>query len=162
MLMALRAIWKSSPACLGSQEKKVLKGIPKNSMNFFILTYVTLKKIWTDFEEIHDLAIDSIGGPSEVLFLKSLPGLICFAHCVRSNQDMRDHESLFTCTSFHTFFIKNHGNFKMFSGPGVEKNSDDAKRVLFQKSNKWHPARGILLTESGLWDLKRHEREKAL
>lgn len=90
------------------------------------------------------------------------PGLICFAHCMRSNRDMRDHESLFTCASFHTFFIKNHGNFKKFSGQGVEKNSDDAKRVLFQKSIEWHAARGILLTESGLWDLQHHESEKAL
>ena len=32
-------------------------------MNFFILTHVTLKKIWTDFEEIHDHVSDSVGGP---------------------------------------------------------------------------------------------------
>jgi len=44
----------------------------------------------------------------------------------------------------------------------VEKKGNDAKKVLFQKSNKWHAARGILLTESGLWDLHHHEREKAL
>ena len=32
-------------------------------MNFFILTHVTLKKIWTDFEEIRDLVTDSVGVP---------------------------------------------------------------------------------------------------
>lgn len=51
---------------------------------------------------------------------------------------------------------------KSFLAKEWEKNSDDAKRVLFQKTNKWHAARGILLTESGLWDLQHHEREKAL
>lgn len=75
MLMALRAISMNSPAhqlALVLRKRKFLKGSPKNSMNFFILTDVTLKKIWTDFEEIHDLATDSIGGPSEVLSPKSL------------------------------------------------------------------------------------------
>ena len=104
--MALRAISKNSPAhqlTWDPRKRKFLKGSPKNSMNFFILTHVTLKKIWTDFEEIHDLATDSIGGPSEVFFSNPWSGLICFGLCVRSNQDMRDHGSL---TSFRTFFIK--------------------------------------------------------
>lgn len=163
MLMALRAISKNSPAhqlTWDPRKRKFLKGSPKNSMNFFILTHVTLKKIWTDFEEIHDLATDSIGGPSEVFFSNPWSGLICFAQCVRSNQDMRDHESL---TSFHTFFIKKTmATSKSFLAKEWKKNSDDAKRVLSQKSNKLHAARGILLTQSGLGDLQHHEREKAL
>ena len=51
---------------------------------------------------------------------------------------------------------------KSFLAKEWKKNSDDAKRVLFQKSNEWHAARGILLTESGLWDLQHHESEKVL
>lgn len=58
------------------------------------------------------------------------------------------------------FFIKSHGSFKKFSGQGVEKNNDDAKRVMFHKSNKWDAARDILLTESRQWDLQHHERQK--
>lgn len=75
---------------------------------------------------------------------------------------MRDHESLFTCASFHTFFIKKPWQLQKVFWPRNGKNSDDAKRVLFQKSIEWHAARGILLTESGLWDLQHHESEKAL
>jgi len=74
MLMALRAISKNSPA----HQLACLKGSPRNSVNFFILRHVTLKKIWTDFEEIHDLATDSIEGPSEVLFPKSLAWINLF------------------------------------------------------------------------------------
>ena len=42
----------------------------------------------------------------------------------------------------------------------VEKNNDDAKRIMFQKSNKWNSAKDILLTESRQWDLKHHARVK--
>ena len=42
----------------------------------------------------------------------------------------------------------------------MEKNNDDAKRVLFQKSNKWDAAKDNLLMESRQWDLKEHERIK--
>ena len=33
------------------------------------------------------------------------------------------------------FFVKMHGCFKKFTGQGVEKNNDEAKRVLFKKCN---------------------------
>lgn len=42
----------------------------------------------------------------------------------------------------------------------MEKNNDDAKRVLFQKSNKWDAAKDILFVESRQWDLKEHQRNK--
>jgi len=42
----------------------------------------------------------------------------------------------------------------------VEKNNDDAKRVMFHRSNKWDAARDILLTESRQWVLQHHERQK--
>jgi hypothetical protein len=42
----------------------------------------------------------------------------------------------------------------------VEKNNDDAKRILFQKSNQWDAAKDILFMENRQWDLKKHERNK--
>lgn len=56
------------------------------------------------------------------------------------------------------FFVKMRGCFKKFTGQGVEKNNDKAKRILFNKSNKWDAAKDILYTESRQWDLKHHER----
>lgn len=58
------------------------------------------------------------------------------------------------------YFVQNYGCFKQFTGQGVEKNNDDAKRVMFHKSNKWDAATDILRTESRQWDLKEREREK--
>lgn len=37
--------------------------------------------------------------------------------------------------------IKKCSTMKQFTGQGVEKNNDDAKKVFFQKSNKWDAAR---------------------
>ena len=43
------------------------------------------------------------------------------------------------------FFMEKHGCFKKFSRKGVKKNNDDAKWILFQKSNKWKAAKDIIL-----------------
>ena len=51
-------------------------------------------------------------------------------------------------------FVEKYGCFKKFTGQGVEKNNDDAKRMLFHKSNKWDAAKDILCIESRQWELK--------
>jgi len=58
------------------------------------------------------------------------------------------------------FFVKMQGCFKKFTSQGVEKSNDEAKRVLFNMSNKWDAAKDILSTESREWDFKHHERMK--
>ena len=50
--------------------------------------------------------------------------------------------------------------FKQFTGQGVEKNSDDAKRIFFQKSNKWDAAKDALRLEMQQQALHHCEREK--
>ncbi len=40
-------------------------------------------------------------------------------------------------------FLRKHGSLKQFTGQGVEKNNDDAKRIFYQKSNKWDGARDV-------------------
>lgn len=49
--------------------------------------------------------------------------------------------------------------FKQFTGQGVEKN-DDAKRIFFQKTNKWDSARDVLQLEGRQQALYHCEREK--
>ncbi|CAH3147372.1 unnamed protein product [Pocillopora meandrina] len=63
--------------------------------------------------------------------------------------------------SYHVpVLIKNHKTFKQFTGQGVEKNSDDAKRIFFQKSNKWDAAKDALQLEVQQQALHHCEREK--
>lgn len=56
--------------------------------------------------------------------------------------------------------FKNHRNLKQFTGQGVEKNKDDAKRIFYQKSNKWDAARDVLQLEARQETLQHCEREK--
>lgn len=75
------------------------------------------------------------------------------------------------------YFIKKHGNIKMFSCQGmqiykiymliliwfikaVEKKNDDSKRVFFQSSNKINPTADMLKYQEQLSTLTSHEREK--
>lgn len=48
----------------------------------------------------------------------------------------------------------------MFTGQGVEKNNDDAKKLYFQKSNKWDATRDVLQLEARQYALSGQEREK--
>ena len=57
-------------------------------------------------------------------------------------------------------FLRKHGSLKQFTGQGFEKNNDDAKRIFYQKSNKWDGARDVLLHEHRQLALKHHERTK--
>ncbi len=54
-------------------------------------------------------------------------------------------------------FLLKHGSLKQFTGQGVEKNNDDAKRIFYQKSNKWDGARDVLSHEHRQLALKHHE-----
>lgn len=56
--------------------------------------------------------------------------------------------------------IKQYSNLKQFTGQGVEKNNSDAKRVYFQRSNKWDGARDVLLLEARQMALQHVERTK--
>lgn len=57
-------------------------------------------------------------------------------------------------------FINNYKNFKQFTGQGVEKNNDDAKKIFFHKSNKWDAAQDVLLLEHRQKLLQNCERQK--
>ena len=56
--------------------------------------------------------------------------------------------------------IHRFSTMKQFIGQGVEQNNDDAKRIFFQKSNKWDAARDVLLLESRQLALQSNDREK--
>ncbi|PFX21084.1 hypothetical protein AWC38_SpisGene14450 [Stylophora pistillata] len=54
--------------------------------------------------------------------------------------------------------MKTHRNVKKFTGQGVEKNNDDARRVLRRKSNNWDSPADIIRTEGRQWALRKRER----
>ena len=155
---------KEFTSSLGSQKKQLLNGLPSkiNRQFLFPETCEKVKQVWKEFEELYNIITDLniSGNVSAAIFTKaqSWINLFCSLREKRSG-----YERHLTCTSYHIrfhFLSKSMAAscFKKFSGQGVEKNNDDAKRILFQKSNKWEAAKDILNTESRRWELRHHER----
>ncbi|XP_065182417.1 uncharacterized protein LOC135813127 [Sycon ciliatum] len=66
------------------------------------------------------------------------------------------HAMLFHCPDI----IRRFGNLKQFTGNGVEKTNDEARRSHMQKSNKWDACADVLLHSGRRQILSHHCREK--
>ena len=153
---------------IGADKKKVMEGLP-NKLEaqdiIFPETKETVVKIWRDFTELYkeinqnDLNKDTF----ETIHMKAKLWIELFCSLGGTRQGYsKDRVTPYMhCLVYHIpYFIKLHGSFKKFTGQGVEKNNDDAKKAYFQKSNKWDAAKDILELESRQEHLKKHEREK--
>ena len=132
----------------------------------YTLTRATVKKIWDDFGSLYNKISDFnlTAAAANDLFdkAKTRIDLFCSLRGVRSGYTRPRITPYMHLIVYHLpFLVQKHGCLKKFTGQGVEKSNDDAKRIFFQKSNKWDAAKDILCTESSQWDLKQHEREKA-
>jgi len=58
-----------------------------------------------------------------------------------------------------TFFEK-YKTVKLFTGQGVESDSDMSRSILLHKSNKWDAPTDVLQLESQQWELREQERSK--
>jgi hypothetical protein len=151
---------------VGAQKKLLLKKLPSKLPNYLNSnTAATVVKIWEDFKQYYDFISDPnlTSDMSNTAFEKAKQWLELFCSI---KKDRTGYENQRVTPYMHIMcyhvplFIQNHGCFKKFTGQGVEKNNDDAKRILFQKSNKWDSAKDILFMESRQWDLREHERKK--
>ncbi|CAB3977587.1 Hypothetical predicted protein [Paramuricea clavata] len=127
---------------VGAQKKLLLKKLPSKLPNYLNSnTAATVVKIWEDFKQYYDFISDPnlTSDMSNTAFEKAKQWLELFCSI---KKDRTGYEN------------------QRFTGQGVEKNNDDAKRILFQKSNKWDSAKDILFMESRQWDLGEHERKK--
>ena len=154
---------------IGSDKKKLLSLLPSQLESRDILfpeTKETVVKIWRDFESLYQM-INSAPDENENNFLdvseksKELIELFCSLGGTRVGYNKARVTPYMHALSYHVpIFIKNYQSFKQFTGQGVEKNNDDAKRIFFQKSNKWDAARDVLQLEARQQALNDHEREK--
>ena len=158
---------KEFTSLLGSQKKKLLSGLPSNLQEFlYPNTSATVKQLWVDFghlyDKISDFNLTNTSAHDIFLDAKAWIELFCSLRGVRQGYTRPRVTPYMHLIPYHLpFFVQKHGCLKQFTGQGVEKNNDDAKRIHFHKSNKWDAARDILCTESRQWELKHHERKKA-
>lgn len=152
---------------VGGQKKLMLNKVPSILHEYLYPgTSAIVCKIWENFKDYYDfIASTSLTSDSSTIIFekaKKWLELFCSLRSLRPGYTRARVTPYMHIMYYHVpYFIQQHGCFKIFTGQGVEKNNDDAKRVLFQKSNKWDAAKDILLMESRQWELKEHERKKA-
>ena len=152
-------------SCVGAQKKLLLCKLPSILHKYLYPdTAAIVSKIWSDFkfyyDFITDCKLDSSSAYEAFEKAKNWIELFCSLRHTRPGYTRPRITPYMHIMCYHVpFFIQQYGCFKKFTGQGVEKNND-AKRVLFQKSNKCNAAKDILFMESRQWDLKEHERNK--
>jgi hypothetical protein len=151
---------------VGQQKKKLLKNLPSTFPEYLYPdTSNTVQQIWVDFAEYYDTISDfqlKVDQAEEVFNkAKKWVPLFCSLGSIRPGYEKSRVTPYIHVMVYHIpFFLQRHGSIKRFTGQGVEKNNDDAKRILFHKSNKWDAAKDILYMENRQWDLKHCERVK--
>ena len=141
---------KEFTSLLGSQKKKVLHELPSKLGDvLYPDTCETVKQIWTDFEclynQISDFNLSKTAANAIFVQAKAWVELFCSLKGIRPGYTRpRVTPYMHTLVYHIPFFVKMHGCLKNFTGQGVEKNNDEAKRVLFNKSNKWDAAKDTM------------------
>lgn len=139
---------------VGGQKKKLLDKLPAKFHEFLYPgTCATVCKLWTSFSDYYHLITDFKIGPEaadEILEKgKAWVELFCSLRGTRPGYLKARVTPYMHMMVYHVpFFVQKYGCFEKFSGQGVEKNNDDANRMLFHKSNKWDGAKDILCVES--------------
>jgi hypothetical protein len=153
---------------VGSDKKKLMKYLPEKLEALDILfpeSKETVIKIWKDFYSLYNLI--NIDSNADDFYLdifrkaKDFISLFCSVGGVRIGYEKKRVTPYMHALVYHVpIFIKNYKKFRHFTGQGVEKNNDDAKKIYYQKSNRWDGARDVLLVENRQQLLSHCEREK--
>lgn len=153
---------------IGSDKKKMMELLPAQLAKIDILypeTRQTVVQLWSDFHNLYNIISDYDTKAGQYLEVeekgKKFIDLFCSLAGKRMNYDKKRVTPYMHTIPYHVpHFIKNFSTMKQFTGQGVEKNNDDAKRIFFQKSNKWDVARDVLQSESRQIALQGYDREK--
>ena len=153
---------------LGSDKKKLMNKLPgqlESSDILFPETKETVCKIWTTFCELYNcittLDVEETAGNQIFENGKQWINLYCSLGGKRLGYERARVTPYMHCIPYHIpKFVSDHKCLKMFTGQGVEKNKDDAKKLYFQKSNKWDATRDVLQLEARQYALRGQEREK--
>lgn len=153
---------------IGSDKKKLMELLPAQLEQNDILypeTRQTVVQLWSDFHKLYNIISDYDTKAEQYLEVEQKGKKFIDLFCSLAEKRMKYDKTRVT-PYMHTIpyhvphVIKNFSTMKQFTGQGVEKNNDDAKRVFFQKSNKWDAARDVLQSESRQIALQSYEREK--
>ena len=153
---------------IGSDKKKLMELLPSQLQEKDILYPETKDKViqlWSDFHELYKIISDYNTDAEQYLDVsqkgKNFINLFCSLADKGINYGNARVTPYMHTLPYHMPLVKKKfSTMKQFTGQGVEKNNDDAKRIFFQKSNKWEAPRDVLLLELRQLALQSNEREK--
>ena len=142
-----------------------LPGQLESSDILFPETKETVIKIWATFCDLYNCItasdVNETIGNQILENAKQWINLYCSLGGIRQGYKKARVTPYIHCIPYHIPKVVNdHGSLKMFTGKGVEKNNDDAKKLYFQKSNKWDATQEVLQLEARQYALRHQEREK--
>ena len=140
---------------LGSDKKKLMNKLPrqlKSSDILFPETKETVIKVWATFSYLYHCitASDVNDTTGNQIFEngKEWINLYCSLGGIQQGYEKAHVTPYMHCIPYHIpEIVTDHGSLKMFTGQGLEKNNDDAKKLYFQKSNKWDATRDVVQLE---------------
>jgi len=159
---------KEWTSLVGSDKKKLMLFLPEKLKSMDVLFHNTnndVIKLWEDFHALYVLICNSDTDEQKAKVIHNNAKQWINSFCNLGSKRIGYGKARVT-PYMHTIpyhipkFIINHGSIMQFSRQGVEKNNDDAKRIYYQKSNKWDAAHDILLLEARQKKLEHYEREK--
>ena len=127
---------KHFTSLLGSQKKKLLNELPSLfSESLYPDTCNTVQNIWTDFKDLYNRISDFqlCSSSAESIFdqAKAWVNLFCSLRGIKPGYSRARVTPYMHVLVYHIpFFIQQYGCIKKFTGQGVEKNNDDAKKVM--------------------------------
>uniref|UniRef100_A0A1X7TWP4 Uncharacterized protein n=2 Tax=Amphimedon queenslandica TaxID=400682 RepID=A0A1X7TWP4_AMPQE len=164
-------VWKSKTkkdeldwtSLRGSDRKKLLNELPAKLVNVFPNELGRqLMKHWLDFKVIYEMIGISNPTDDETLTVQSkalqwIQDFLKFPYDGYSKSNVTPYMHVMGYHIPH--LMKCHAGIKRFSGQGVEKNNDCARKHFFS-SNHQDAARDILLTDSRVEELQHGKRAK--
>ena len=124
-----------------------------------------MTQIWTDFKELYNIITNNNPTPetTDQYFTKAKDWINLFTLL----KDKRlGYKGANVTPYMHSLvyhipiFLTKFKSVKLFTGQGVEKNSDMARNVVHHKSNKRNAAADVLKLESRQWELRDSKRTK--
>ncbi|KAL5469472.1 hypothetical protein EMCRGX_G030729 [Ephydatia muelleri] len=116
--------------------------------------------MWKDLEKDGKYKCTSLTGGGRKKVIKAKRWINSFLSIPAEGYQKARVTPYMHCLAYHIpDQIRRYGNLRMFSGQGVEKHNDDAKRAYFS-SNKWDAAAEIIKTEARVQCLRQFAAAK--
>ncbi|EDO29153.1 predicted protein [Nematostella vectensis] len=148
---------------MGSDRKKLLKKLPEKLIGVLQpSTAARVAEIWKDFHHLYFDCVSNWKPPSMEVYQKEAKEWITkFGSLgdVRLGYKKERVTCYMHVAAYHVPpMIRRYQNLKQFSGQGLEKNNDDARRVVLRKSNHLDDPCEVLQAEFRLGKLKHREK----